>query len=120
MPNDLPIEPPSTLSTASQDMHRAILSLTEELDAIDWYRQRAEACADAELREVFRHNGNEEKEHAAMLVEWIRRHDTRLAETMKTFLFTEAPLAGIAAVAPPGGPSAQRDATLGIGSMKGA
>jgi hypothetical protein len=70
-------------------MHRAIVSLSEELIAIDSYNQRAEACTNKELRAVFEHNREEEKEHASMLLEWIRRHDPRFSEEMKNNLFTE-------------------------------
>ncbi len=82
-------EPIDELSDETRDMHRAIVSLMEELEAIDWYNQRAEACGDAELRAIIEHNRDEEKEHAAMLIEWIRRHDTRLSQELKEYLFTE-------------------------------
>lgn len=70
-------------------MHRAIVSLTEELMAIDSYNQRAEACKNKGLRAIFIHNRDEEKEHAAMLLEWIRRRDPRFSEELKNILFTE-------------------------------
>jgi ferritin-like protein len=82
-------EPVEELSATTRDLHRAIVSLMEELEAIDWYNQRAEACGDAELRAIIEHNRDEEKEHAAMLIEWIRRHDTRLSQELKEYLFTE-------------------------------
>ncbi len=86
-------EPVEELSAATRDMHRAIVSLMEELEAVDWYNQRAEACDDAELQAIIEHNRDEEKEHAAMLVEWIRRHDARLSQELKEYLFTEKPIA---------------------------
>ena len=86
-------EPVEELSDATRDMHRAIVSLMEELEAVDWYNQRAEACADAELQAIIEHNRDEEKEHAAMLLEWIRRHDVRLSKELKEYLFTEKPIA---------------------------
>ena len=86
-------EPVEELSAATRDMHRAIVSLMEELEAVDWYNQRAEASADAELQAIIEHNRDEEKEHAAMLVEWIRRHDARLSQELKEYLFTEKPIA---------------------------
>jgi ferritin-like protein len=86
-------EPVEELSTATRDMHRAIVSLMEELEAVDWYNQRAEACADAELQAIIEHNRDEEKEHAAMLLEWIRRHDARLSKELTEYLFTEKPIA---------------------------
>jgi len=86
-------EPVEELSAATRDMHRAIVSLMEELEAVDWYNQRAEACADAELQAIIEHNRDEEKEHAAMLLEWIRRHDVRLSKELTEYLFTEKPIA---------------------------
>lgn len=86
-------EPVEELSAATRDMHRAIVSLMEELEAVDWYNQRAEASADAELQAIIEHNRDEEKEHAAMLVEWIRRHDARLSKELTEYLFTEKPIA---------------------------
>jgi ferritin-like protein len=71
------------LSSRTKDLHRAIVSLQEELEAIDWYQQRADACEDPELREILEHNRDEEKEHAMMLLEWIRRHDLVFARMMK-------------------------------------
>jgi hypothetical protein len=70
-------------------MHRAIVSLTEELVAIDCYNQRAEVCKDKGLQAIFEHNRDEEKEHASMLLEWIRRHDPRFSEELKSNLFSE-------------------------------
>ena len=77
------------LSPRTRDMHRAIVSLMEELEAIDWYQQRMDATEDGELREILRHNRDEEKEHAAMVLEWIRRRDEGFSGLLKTYLFTE-------------------------------
>ena len=77
------------LSKKSLELHRAIRSLIEELEAIDWYQQRVDATEDDELKEILAHNRNEEKEHAAMVLEWIRRNDDAMAEDLKTYLFTE-------------------------------
>jgi uncharacterized protein len=85
-------EPISELSDATRDMHRAIVSLMEELEAVDWYNQRAEACKDPQLKAILEHNRDEEKEHAAMVLEWIRRNDPRFSKEMKEFLFTKKPL----------------------------
>jgi ferritin-like protein len=120
MSNELHVEPQKSLSPDTQDMHRALLSLTEELEAIDWYRQRAEACADPQLRAVFQHNGKEETEHATMLMEWIRRHDPHFTTTMKTYLFTAAPIEGLEAAAQAGGTAGRPGQALGIGNMKEA
>jgi uncharacterized protein len=80
------------LSDETRDMHRAIVSLMEELEAIDWYNQRADACKDPELRAILAHNRDEEKEHAAMVLEWIRRHDPRFSRELKDYLFTSKPI----------------------------
>ncbi len=70
-------------------MHHAITSLIEELEAVDWYRQRADDCDDVELKKILLHNAREEIEHASMALEWIRRNDDEFAEQLKTYLFTE-------------------------------
>jgi uncharacterized protein len=85
-------EPVGELSDATRDMHRAIVSLMEELEAVDWYSQRAQACKDAELRRILEHNRDEEKEHAAMVLEWIRRRDPRFSKELKEYLFTTKPI----------------------------
>lgn len=81
------------LSAETRDMHRAIVSLMEELEAIDWYNQRRDACADEALKGVLAHNRDEEKEHAAMLLEWIRRRDPTFSRQLKDYLFTDQPIA---------------------------
>ena len=80
------------LSDETRDMHRAITSLMEELEAVDWYNQRVDACQDSELAAILAHNRDEEKEHAAMVLEWIRRKDPTFDKELKEFLFTEKPL----------------------------
>lgn len=87
-------EPVEKLSTATMDMHRAIVSLMEELEAVDWYNQRVDAATDPELRAILAHNRDEEKEHAAMVLEWIRRRDPRFDHELKDNLFKEGPIAG--------------------------
>ncbi len=86
-------EPVSELTPDTRDMHRAITTLMEELEAVDWYNQRVDACNDAELKSILIHNRDEEKEHAAMVLEWIRRRDKVFDKELKDFLFTERPLA---------------------------
>ncbi len=81
------------LSDETRDMHRAITSLMEELEAVDWYNQRVDACKDDELKQILIHNRDEEKEHAAMVLEWIRRKDPVMDKELKDFLFTETPIA---------------------------
>ncbi len=86
-------EPLDELSEETRDMHRAIVSLMEELEAVDWYNQRINASKDEELRAILAHNREEEKEHAAMLLEWIRRRDSKFDHELKDYLFTENPIA---------------------------
>jgi ferritin-like protein len=86
-------EPISELSDDTRDMHRAIVSLMEELEAVDWYNQRIDACKDDELKAILAHNRDEEKEHAAMVLEWIRRKDSTFEGELKDYLFTDKPLA---------------------------
>ena len=86
-------EPIEELSDATRDMHRAITSLMEELEAVDWYNQRAEASRDSELKAILEHNRDEEKEHASMLLEWIRRRDPMFSKELKDYLFTTDPIA---------------------------
>ena len=82
-------EPYEQLSDETKDMHRAITSLMEELEAVDWYNQRVDACTDPELKKILEHNRDEEKEHAAMVLEWIRRRDNTMDKELKDYLFKE-------------------------------
>ena len=82
-------EPVDELSAETRDMHRAITSLMEELEAVDWYNQRVNACKDPELAAILAHNRDEEKEHAAMVLEWIRRHDPVMSKELGEVLFSE-------------------------------
>lgn len=86
-------EPINELSDETRDMHRAITSLMEELEAVDWYNQRVDACKDAELKAILEHNRDEEKEHAAMVLEWIRRRDPKMNEELRDYLFTDKQIA---------------------------
>jgi ferritin-like protein len=74
------------------ERHRAIVSLMEELEAVDWYDQRVDATRDEELRAILAHNRDEEKEHAVMTLEWLRRHDAALDRHLRNYLFTDKPL----------------------------
>lgn len=115
------------LSPEIVDRHRAIVSLMEELEAVDWYDQRVQAASNDELRAVLAHNRDEEKEHAAMMLEWLRRNDASFAEHLSTYLYSEGPITaveesakeggGARASGPSGGSSS--DESLGIGSLKG-
>jgi uncharacterized protein len=80
------------LTDETRDMHRAITSLMEELEAVDWYNQRVDACKDEELKAILAHNRDEEKEHAAMVLEWIRRKDPAMDKQLKEYLFTNKSL----------------------------
>src|SRR5277367_2584986 len=111
-------EPLELLSEETRNLHRAIVSLCEELEAVDWYHQRAEACSDAELRAVITHNKNEEIEHAMMNLEWIRRHNpvfdaniTKYIKSTGSIVSIESGAAGPTAAAP-----ASPSVGLGIGS----
>ena len=88
-------EPIEELTYETRDMHRAITSLMEELEAVDWYDQRIDAADDAELRRILAHNRDEEKEHAAMVIEWLRRNDEGFEHYLKTYLFTDSPIVSI-------------------------
>lgn len=124
-------EQPDRLSPQTVDRHRAIVSLMEELEAVDWYDQRVDAATDPELVQILAHNRDEEKEHAAMTLEWLRRHDAVLDAQLRTYLFTSGPVTeveqettdsgGLTEGEPPGaaqaaGPGA---GSLGIGSLRG-
>ncbi|MGQ7248154.1 encapsulin-associated ferritin-like protein [Halomonas sp. V046] len=82
-------EPVDELTTETRDYHRAMVSLMEELEAVDWYNQRVDACKDDELRKILEHNRDEEKEHAAMTLEWLRRKDPALDKYLREFLFKD-------------------------------
>jgi ferritin-like protein len=86
-------EPIEELSDATRDMHRAIVSLMEELEAVDWYNQRVDACRDPDLKAILAHNRDEEKEHAAMVLEWIRRRDAALDKELRDYLFSTGDIA---------------------------
>jgi ferritin-like protein len=83
------------LSDEAVDYHRAVISLVEELEAVDWYNQRVDACKDQGLKAILAHNRDEEKEHAAMLVEWLRRQDEALEHELRDYLFTDRPITEI-------------------------
>lgn len=91
MANDSYHEPIHELSDATRDMHRAVSSLMEELEAVDWYNQRVDACKDADLKKILEHNRDEEIEHAAMVLEWIRRKNPVMNEQLREWLFTDKP-----------------------------
>jgi ferritin-like protein len=85
-------EPVDRLSAETMDFHRAVQSLIEELEAVDWYNQRVNACVDPQLRSILAHNRDEEMEHAAMTLEWIRRHNARFDKELRDALFKDGPI----------------------------
>lgn len=115
------------LEAATLDRHRAIRSIMEELEAVDWYDQRVDAAGDPELAAVLEHNRDEEKEHAAMTLEWLRRNDPVLDRHLRTYLFTTGPIVAIeeeaehgggAEAAPSGAGAPPVARGLGIGHLK--
>lgn len=122
-------EDPDKLGNDVIDQHRAIVSLMEEMEAVDWYNQRAKATRDPELRAILEHNRDEEKEHAMMTLEWLRRKDAKLDEHMRTFLFKKGSImeaeeamtgGGNDEAGDSDGKSAPADGSLGIGSLRKA
>ena len=117
------------LDGATVDHHRAVVSLTEELEAVDWYDQRVKATTDSSLAAVLAHNRDEEKEHAAMTLEWLRRRDPALDRCLRQYLFTSDPITEIERAAESestatgggqrGSVGSGQEASLGIGSLKG-
>jgi ferritin-like protein len=114
-------EDPEVLGAEVIDRHRAIVSIMEELEAADWYDQRVAAGTDPELKQILAHNRDEEKEHAAMVLEWLRRRDKALDQHLRTYLFTEGPIAEIeeAADGKEDASAGSADGSLGIGSLRG-
>jgi ferritin-like protein len=110
------------LRPETMDYHRGIVSLMEELEAIDWYNQRIDASQDPELRGILTHNRDEEKEHAAMALEWLRRRDPELDRFLRQYLFTEESITGIEAIAEAtengAGEPSGNGGSLGIGSLR--
>ena len=99
MASDSYHEPISDLDEGVIERHRAIRSVMEELEAVDWYDQRVSATSDPTLAAVLAHNRDEEKEHAAMGIEWLRRNDATFDEQLRTYLFTDGPVTGVEAAA---------------------
>ncbi len=116
-------EPIELLSEPTKNLHRAIVSLREELEAVDWYQQRAEACSDPELKAILLHNKNEEIEHAMMALEWLRRTDPVFARNIDTYLKAKGPITEVEEReqgAEPGAVRASVGDSLGIGSLLSA
>jgi uncharacterized protein len=111
-------EPAEKLSPATIDRHRATVSLMEELEAVDWYDQRIDAATDVELKAILRHNRDEEKEHAAMVLEWLRRQDPVLDQQLRTYLFKDGDVMSTEAAAEGGGGEDPNEGCLGIGDLR--
>jgi ferritin-like protein len=111
-------EPEEKLSQETIDEHRALLSIMEELEAIDWYHQRADAAGDPELVAVLIHNRDEEKEHAAMALEWLRRRDPVLSRHLRTYLFTEGSIVAEEHEAERDGGGSAVSGVLGVGGLR--
>jgi uncharacterized protein len=111
-----------SLHPLTLDRHRAIESIMEELEAVDWYDQRVDAAGDPELAAILAHNRDEEKEHAAMTLEWLRRHDAVLDQHLRTYLFTSGSVLETEheAAHDQGGSAGSADGSLGIGSLRAA
>ena len=112
-------EAPEKLQPETVDRHRAIVSLGEELEAVDWYDQRIDATGDEELRALLTHNRDEEKEHAAMVLEWLRRHDPALDGHLRNYLFKEGSVSARAEALEEKGGESENAGSLGIGSLRG-
>jgi ferritin-like protein len=124
-------EAPEELRPETRDRHRGVASLAEELEAVDWYDQRIDAAGDEQLRGILRHNRDEEKEHAAMILEWLRRHDPSWDRFLRQYLFTDQPIVGLEesteagepteSPASPGGTGGglDRDVSLGLRGLPG-
>src|SRR5215471_10241842 len=121
-------EDPSQLSPETIDVHRAIVSLMEELEAVDWYNQRQEATVDPALRAILAHNRDEEKEHAMMVLEWLRRHDVKLNDMIGTYINSTGDILAVESAASQAEASGESggaaksgggsEGSLGIGSLK--
>lgn len=105
------------MSERTHDLHRALASLMEELEAVDWYQQRVDATADPALKEILAHNRDEEIEHAAMVLEWLRRNHPVFDQQLRQYLFTTEPVVHIEEAEEQG---AAGDGSLGLGSLRGA
>ncbi len=115
-------EPPAELSAEARDVHRALSATIEELEAVAWYHQRAEVTPDAELKAILLHNRDEEIEHAAMALEWLRRRIPKFDEDLRTYLFTSGPIhaveeAATGGDAADGNPPAAEGKGMGIGKF---
>jgi ferritin-like protein len=116
-------EPLGELKPIDRDIARALTSLKEEIEAVNWYHQRVAACSDQSLQQVLAHNRDEEIEHACMVLEWLRRNMAGWNEELKTYLFSEKPITEMEEEPSPPGAAQEEGAispkrSIGIGSLK--
>ena len=111
-------EPVELLNEKTRNITRAINSLKEELEAVDWYNQRVEASSDEELKAIMAHNRDEEIEHACMTLEWLRRNMDGWVEELKTYLFTSGPITSIEGQEQASDAPSNSGNGLNIGKMK--
>lgn len=95
MAGEVYTEPYEKIGDCGRDIAKAIKSLREELEATDYYHQRAQTTTDPDLKKIFEHNRDEEKEHAVMLLEWLRRNMDGWDKELKEYIFTSAPITEI-------------------------
>lgn len=108
-------EPAEELSQQARDFSRALNSLKEEIEAVDWYHQRVDLTEDESLKGILAHNRDEEIEHACMTIEWLRRNMPGWEEQLRTYLFTEGDITGLEEGEDESGISSD---SLGIGKIK--
>lgn len=113
-------EPFELLDAATRDQHRALTSLKEEIEAVDWYHQRVALCSDPALAAVLAHNRDEEIEHACMTLEWLRKVVPAWDAQLKRYLFSKEAVVGDASPAGDEPVLRSNPRSLGIGSLKGS
>lgn len=124
MSSEMYHEPLESLSEGTRNLHRAVVTLIEELEAVDWYQQRVDACTDEELRAVLAHNRDEEIEHAMMTLEWLRRNNPVFAENIALYIGSTGPITLVEAETKSGSGYSHNasveasNGTLSIGSLK--
>lgn len=111
-------EPFEVLKESTKDITRALISLKEEVEAVDWYNQRVDATSDPELKEILAHNRDEEIEHAVMTIEWLRRNMDGWDEELRTYLFTEGSLLAVEEAAEGESSDGEGSSDLNIGDLK--
>jgi ferritin-like protein len=113
-------EPYDVLDEKARDISRAITSLKEELEAVNWYNQRVATTSDPELKAIMAHNRDEEIEHACMTIEWLRRNMDKWDEELRTYLYTSGSITELEeGVTSSSGEAAKSSSSLAIGNMKG-